>query len=378
MRSITISELAEKWSVSPRTAVAYLEEGSVEGAVFEGGEWRIPANAPTPERERYKAFMPIWQPYANGESAQMIDALENEQMRRIAQAGQYYFQARYEEACVEAEKCMQSLNPEIRASALLLHCMANVPLGNTAATREDMRILTEEAKSGQDGHMDVIYAYILFLTRVFFHQDEGFEMCFPERFSVLPKGLRLYGLYAYAHALYLSQDYHRALGVAESALAMAEDRYPSVCIYLYLAAAMAAINCSLFAQADAFFQNAWKLAEKENYIQPFVEHHGLLQGQVEKYFRDRRPETYRRITECVLLFSRGWMKIHNPDSINKVTDQLTPFEFALAMMAAKGKSNREIAEYQHISVNTVKFYLSSVYQKLGVTGRGELQQYLNR
>ena len=55
---------------------------------------------------------------------------------------------------------------------------------------------------------------------------------------------------------------------------------------------------------------------------------------------------------------------------------MTPYEFALAMMAAKGKSNQEIADYLNISINTVKAYLSIVYQKVGITKRSELKNYL--
>lgn len=375
---ITANELAEKWATSIQATMLQLESGHVDGAFFHEGSWRIPKTVPSFKECQYKAFMPIWGSYVSGESARMIEELPDAQERGIAVAGQYYFRAQYSEASEAAEAYLMSDVAEIRASALLLHCMSNVPLGNTAATMADIKMLLEEKKSAKDAHMDVIYDYISCLLRVFFHDDEEFEPISMHDFSELPKGVRFYALYAYVHALYLSHEYHQALGVAESALMMAEDRYPSVCIYLYLAAAMAAINVSQISLADSFFQKAWALAEPEGYIQPFVEHHGLLQGQVEKYFRDRSPEHYRRISECVIQFSRGWIKVHNPESVNKVTDLLTPFEFALAMMAAKGKSNHEIAEYQNISVNTVKAYLSSVYQKLDVNGRKDLLDYLNK
>lgn len=378
MRYITMDALAERWNASVQTVLSQLEAGHVRGAVCLDEKWFIPEDAPSLDECCYQAFMPIWRRFVSGESSRMIEETQDEQERSIALAGQYYFQSRYQEACQEAEKSLNSPIPEIRASALLLHCMVNVPLGDIAASREDMRVLAQEKAKAQNTRMRVVHDYIEFLMGVFFHHDDDAEPSFSPEFSKLPMGVRLYGLYAYAHALYLSKDYHRALGVAESALAVAEDDYPCVCMYLYLAAAMAAMNLSMLSLADSFFQKAWKLAEPENYIQPFVEHHGLLQGQVEKYFRDRSPEHYQRISEGVLLFSRGWMKVHNPESVNKVTDQLTPFEFALAMMAAKGKSNQEIAEYQNISVSTVKFYLSSIYQKLGVSGRGDLEKYLNR
>jgi DNA-binding CsgD family transcriptional regulator len=48
------------------------------------------------------------------------------------------------------------------------------------------------------------------------------------------------------------------------------------------------------------------------------------------------------------------------------------------MMAAKGKTNQEIADYFYISISTVKSYLSVVYQKLGITKRSELDKYLNK
>ena len=40
--------------------------------------------------------------------------------------------------------------------------------------------------------------------------------------------------------------------------------------------------------------------------------------------------------------------------------------------------NQEIADYMHISINTVKFHISSIYQKVGVSSRKELEQYLLR
>lgn len=378
MEYITTKELAKKWGVSVRTVNLYLNEGRVDGAVRKSGGWLAPADAPKPGRRPVKAFMPLWKPYASGDSQRMIEELADEEERCAARAAQYYFQARYAEACDEASKCVRSECPEIRATALLVHSMASVPFGEPEIPRRDFYAIMQESARPADARMASIYGYIRFLMGVFFHRDEAGEPECPRFGEGLSEGARLYGLYAYAHALYLRRDYARALGVAESALTLAAERYPSVCVYLNLVASMAATNLSRVERADQFFLDAWRLAEPEGYIQPFAEHHGMLQGQVEKYFRGRAPELYERIADRVVRFSRGWMKIHNPQSANKVTDRLTPFEFALAMMAVKGKSNREIADYLSISVNTVKAYLSSIYQKVGVGGRGELEQYLNK
>ncbi len=55
---------------------------------------------------------------------------------------------------------------------------------------------------------------------------------------------------------------------------------------------------------------------------------------------------------------------------------LTKREEVLLSLLEKGASNKEIAEQEYISVNTVKTHISNVYAKLGVSGRDELTQML--
>ena len=325
-----------------------------------------------------KTFMPIWQPFTGKTTEEMMETLTDEEERAIALAAHHYFQAKYEEAAGESQRCLNSPCPEIRSAALLLHGMANVGLGNAQLTREDIAALVQAAECPEDEQMAAIYDTLRFLMHVFFHKDGEIEPVREEYTARLPEGTRLYLLYAVAHELYLQKQYKESLGVARSALMMAVGRFPSVCVYLNLVASMAAINLHDGEKAADFFHRAWQIAEPENYIQPFVEHHGLLQGQIEKYIRDRNLGKYNQIVEKVIAFSRGWMKIHNPDSVNKVTDRLSPYEFSLAMMAVKGKSNQEIADYMHISINTVKFHLSNIYQKVGVSNRKDLGIYLNK
>lgn len=325
-----------------------------------------------------KTFMPIWQPFTDIPAEAMIGSLSDVEERTVALAAHHYFQAKYKDAARESQRFLNSPCPEIRASALLLHSMANVGLGNAKLVRADFAALTQAARQPEDEKMAAIFDALRYLLAVFFHTDGVIEPVREEHTALLPEGTRLYLLYAVAHALYLQKRYQQALGVAQSALLMAAGRFPSVCVYLNLVGSMVAANLHDPGLAAEFFHRAWQLAEPEDYIQPFVEHHGMLQGQIEKYIRDAQPKEYNQIAEKVMAFSRGWMKIHNPDSVNKVTDRLSPYEFSIAMMAARGKSNQEIADYLHISVNTVKFHLSCIYQKVEVTNRKELEQFLNR
>lgn len=75
----------------------------------------------------------------------------------------------------------------------------------------------------------------------------------------------------------------------------------------------------------------WNLAEKDNFIEPFIEHHGLLRGLLEACIRKSNPDMYRRITEGGI-----WVSIHNPQTKGKVTNELSTMEFSIAMLAGEG------------------------------------------
>lgn len=55
---------------------------------------------------------------------------------------------------------------------------------------------------------------------------------------------------------------------------------------------------------------------------------------------------------------------------------LTHRECEVARLAAEGRNNREIADRLHLSGNTVKFRLKSVFQKLDIRSRRDLEETL--
>ncbi len=53
-------------------------------------------------------------------------------------------------------------------------------------------------------------------------------------------------------------------------------------------------------------------------------------------------------------------------------DALTPSERRVAELAARGRTNREIAQELFVTMATVETHLSRTYRKLGVSGRAAL------
>ena len=46
------------------------------------------------------------------------------------------------------------------------------------------------------------------------------------------------------------------------------------------------------------------------------------------------------------------------------------------MLANRGWTNNEIADYMHMNVRTVKQHMTSIFNKLGIETRGQLKSYM--
>ena len=166
--------------------------------------------------------------------------------------------------------------------------------------------------------------------------------------------------------------------MCQSVFLMLDGCYPIAMEYLYCVIIMSLVNQKKENEARDVLMTAWNMAKADGFLEPFIEHHGLMLGQIEACIKPTEPELYKQLSQAVIAFSRGWMNIHNPKLQASVTDKLTPMEFAIAMLASKGWSNQEIANHLSMSSNTIKHYISSILQTLGVKSRKELKPFVNK
>ena len=59
-----------------------------------------------------------------------------------------------------------------------------------------------------------------------------------------------------------------------------------------------------------------------------------------------------------------------------MVEQLTKRELATLELMVEGLSNKEIADRQYVSINTVKTHLRSAYSKLGVSRRTQSVRWM--
>lgn len=109
---------------------------------------------------------------------------------------------------------------------------------------------------------------------------------------------------------------------------------------------------------------------------------GDLNAAMEAGVRGILPDTSTEVEigAAIVAIARGWLVMH-PSAIelldvqDKVTTAnvpiLTPREIEVLVQMGAGSSNKAIAEHLHISDHTVKFHISSIFQKLAVASRTE-------
>lgn len=429
MEYITVRQFAEKWDISERLVQKYCARGRIPGARKFGTSWEIPADAGKPEdprRYRYvpktpspgkplpeprprpenapelpetpgperqplpeeeprpgeeSGLMPLMNtPFPPGKCVEYIRAMEDGPRKEIAWAEYHYFSGQAERAAQEAELYLVDRDLGIRLSACLIYAYANLSIGEIQRAGYTLSELNRNlAGPGTEASPRILAAksFAASAAAVLLHLPLPQNVPPADAFlTQLPPGLRAFALYVRAHYLYLQGDYATSLGMVEATLTMQIEVYPIPAIYLHLVAVMDNMSLRRPEAAQAHLLAAWDLARPDDLIEGFGEHHGLLGGMLEAVIKKEWPEDFKRIIEITYRFSAGWRRIHNPATGHDVADNLTTTEFAVAMLAARGWTNQEIAAHMNISPHTVKRYVSQALEKLKISQRQDLVKFM--
>ncbi len=408
MKSLSIKDAAIKWGVSERTVQQLCSSGRVEGAEKFGGSWVIPASAEKPDDPRRKAkgketakapshrqrhseaekkpipprvAMPLLNtPFKPGHGMEAVEKIRDPDSGNIALAEYYYFSGQSEKASEITESYLSHEDIALRLSACWIFAYANLALDRISKARLAMasihKTLSETNENTQPRDRALAVCVSTGASVLLHLPLPKILAPLKDHIHMMPSGLKLFVLYIQAHHSYLNKQYGAAIGIAETALALESESYPIPEIYLHIVAAMGYMNLKKPEQAKEHLYEAWSIAKPDDFIEAFAEHHGLLGGALEATLKKDAPDDFRRIIAITYKFSSGWRKIHNPTTGRSVADNLTTTEFAVAMLAARDWSNKEIAAHMGISENTVKTYIATTLQKLNITQRKALRDFM--
>lgn len=398
----TVQEAAERLGVTVRAVQKWAGAGRIPGAEKFGKSWLIPKDVTVVDNIGAKQeqketvdistqdtsqslpphmIMPLLNSnYPVGGCMEYIKSMPDPDDRNIALAEYYYYSGRAEESARTAEPYLSSSDPALHFSANLLYIFSNLAAGHSQLSRFAIRNLQEQTRRGltSDSPRPFRAAGIFTATAasVLLHIPVPPMPPLEEYINDLPAGLRLWACYVLAHKSYLEQEYDRGLAIADMGLVLVPNASPIAKIYVHIVAAMALVNMKRVEDAKHRIDVAWNLAKLDDLIQPFGEHHGLLQGMIEIYFKKDHPKDFKRIIDITYAFSAEWRVIHNSVTKHEVADNLSTMEFTIAMLLTRNWSYKEIAGYLQISERNISGKISDIYSKLGVADKIELAKFM--
>lgn len=316
-----------------------------------------------------------------GGCLEFIERIEDIPQREVAYAEYYYFSGQHEKSVEYAGKYINHEDIMLKLAANLLYTFANLSLDRICPARrslDQLQVCLKKAMAEDiDNNTRACCIFVASVAKTVLHLNNGNDMPQLSEYVVeFPRGMQLWSAYVLAHRAYLNNEYERSLGIVETSLMTCDRIYPLAMIYLNLVAAMDLMNLKQTDRAKEYFMKAWELARPDDLIEGIGEHHGLLQGLIETCLKKDYPNYYKRIIDITYKFSAGWRRIHNTDTNEDVADNLTTMEFTIAMLANRGWTNNEIADYLEIAPRTVKQHLSSIFTKLNITNRKQLISFM--
>lgn len=316
--------------------------------------------------------------YKPGEADSFYESILDEHRKQICRAELLYYRG---DPLAAREACRDIvLSDDIRSkfAVYLINAITSLSLGETDAILDIYSML--KSVRGLTDHLPQIKTTIDYFGLYFhitIHNKD--DIIFPpvglEAFAV-PEELKPMAIYAYAHYLLICGDFGRSVGFAESALVLKSGCCPIAEIYLSLIASIGSISLGDWERAEYFFRHAWGIAQPDGIVMPFAELRGLLSGMIEKCLRHENGAAYRKIAELSAVYHKNWVTVHNAITGDTVSDKLTPIEFNVAMLASRGLSNDDVAEFLGISVNSVRAHLRNIFNKLDIDSRKMLHNYV--
>ncbi len=390
MQFESAKQAAERLNVTVRAIQKWAKEGRIPEAYFDNRVWWIPKDFTEPLQKGEVKIIPAIKRYQLpllrssfevGKAKEFINSISDPDDRNIALAEYYYYTGNAEEAAQLLEPYFDSDDDSLRYSANVMCTFANIFRGHIHLATFFSERVSKELEEGlkkedvpKELHaIGVLTAYIgKYLLNVSVPKTPPLE----EYLHFLPQGIRLYGAYILAYKAYKEKNFERAIGICDTALAFCNNFYPIAAIYVLIVAAASFMGLKKPNIAKQLFIIAWETARPDGLIKLFGIHHNLLQGLTEQCLKTDFPEEYKKIMKIIKEFNDGWYRLHKPGEFD-YSHTLEPIEISIALLYNRDWAAKEIASHLNLSERTVKNHIRTIFQKLCITKKTELQRFLN-
>lgn len=314
-------------------------------------------------------------PHVPGHAEQQLTFATDEEERRQIQCEHAYLRGDFEAA--KRNYFQTTGRDKTRICAMYVASMAAISTNDYTLFHNIYSELQEMYRQyrGQGKTEQMLWLAIQAADACLYLGKEPFDM---ERISLLTMDTQCYALGLYMKYLHLIREFEKMTGVGETALLFSSGKKDSSLTNLYLHMMCAVGYIEQHRDEEAFVQirKALEIGLADGFITPFAEHIAAGSGRIELCIEQDYPDFYRPVIKQCEATMKNWISVHNQYARDNITDLLSVAEYQVANLAARGKTNAEIAKILKRSVSSVKKLLESTYAKLLITKRSELDHYI--
>lgn len=192
---------------------------------------------------------------------------------------------------------------------------------------------------------------------------------------ILP-AIRNSALFTRLNCLMHEGAFARLAGMAEAGLQMLGAGDILIRLLLSLQAGVGRLWLGDTPGAEAILQRTAQEALSDGFVYLLAVYDSLLRGLAERLVRAKYPDQLARFLKVKARFYAGYEKLHADIAAADLPNNLTLREREVALAAASGLRNGEIARKLSVSENTVRAHLRSIYQKMDIDRRAKLAEKL--
>lgn len=392
MEYISALEASERWGISLRQVQRLLADNRIPHAKKYGRSWMIPDVAEKPVDLR-KEKKPPGQSLSS-ELAHIIEATSGpmpahnpdailkiikEEKPRLQYEGELaYLRGDFARTMRCYDKTEGDEAARLRAS--LVAVAAAISRGDYPAYLKIEAYLKSYAGAGRGSDSSAIAELALASVAVSVIVPNMVPHWLSEGdFSAFPVQMKPpYMLYLRAKYFMCIGKYEIALAVAQTALTFGAPERGITLSEIYLRATCA-LACHCLGREDEarrWLLEAMRIALPHGFITPFAElvsdFGGLVEQCLEEAFPGCRDAVIRQWEHTV----KNWIIFHNHFTRDNITLILSLRECHLAQLVARRVPYAKIAQQFDISVGRLKNIMLEIYEKLFISTRDELAQYV--
>lgn len=389
---ITVKETAEAWGVSRRYVNLCIQDGCVNGAVRMSNMWLVPKGT----------LKPVGLHRVKGQSAEkslssdlayviemttksipkdnpdaILDLIDEEWLRLYCEGTLAYLRCDYKRVIQCFHKISDDKAVKLRYCSLAI--ATAISTGDYPLYLEIETFCKDMIKTDKGTDVKTIAEYTLSTAYIGAYVPGLIPGWLKDGdFSALPLPLRSEAICKYTKYLIFLKKYESVFDIAHTALAFENPElgisYSSY--YLRIMLAVACCNLNRMDDAEKYLREAMAICLPHGFITPFAENMPLFCGLLERLLKREYPMHYDAVIESAEHTIKNWLAYHNRITKDNITLILSSREYQMARLAAQGVPNKDIAKLYHITVGSLNNTMQKIYEKLFISGRKELVNYI--